>query len=606
MIVPMQKYAFMVYHKEYDSFLHTLRDLGVVHVKETKSIANHTEIQEMLAERKRVVATLQYLKKLNDEQKDTVLLPAKDLSKAEGLRLVEKVEAFQEKKAHLLAEKQLLLKDLAYMELWGDFSYATISNLKEAGYIVTFFNCQTSRFEPEWVDKYNAVVINNAQSVTYFITVTKEGEPVDIEAERPKMPDRGLGVLRTAYQQLLDHIEQTDNKLKQIAASEYNTLEALDRNLQNEFNYANVQIQTERQADNRLMFLEGWTTKDQAQRLETELDKQGYFFRQLEIQQEDKVPIKLKNNAYARLFEPLTRLFSLPNYTELDPTPMLAPFFMLFFGLCFGDGGYGLLVLLACIFLKKKVSPDMRPFLMLGRYLGGTTILVGILTGTFFGVALVDVPALKAVKEYFLTTNNLMTLSIVLGLVHIVFSKCVAAYKTKVQKGLKYSLAPWAWVFVIVSLLLVFGLPMMDIQLPQTLIYICYGIAGAGGLVILLYNSPGKNIFLNMGSAVWTTYNVASGMLGDALSYLRLFAIGLAGGILGGVFNMLGIETTSGLPLVARIPLMLFILLVGHGMNIALCAISSVVHPIRLIFVEYFKNSEYEGGGIAYLPFKKA
>ncbi|MDR2389739.1 MAG: ATPase [Tannerellaceae bacterium] len=596
----------MVYHKEYNSFLHTLRDLGVVHVKETQSIANHTEIQAVLAERKRVTAVLQFFKKLNDEQKDTVLLPAKVLLKKEGLQLAEKVEALQEKKVHLLAEKQVLLKDIAYMELWGDFSYTTISNLKEAGYNITFFNCPTSRFDPEWVDKYNAILINNAQSVSNFITITKEGEPVDIEAERPKMPDRGLEILRTAYQQLQDNIEQTDNKLKQMAASEYNTLEALDRYLQNEFNFTNVLIQTERQADDSLMFLEGWTTKDQAQHLEAELDKQGYFFQQLEIRQEDKVPIKLKNNAYARLFEPLTRLFSLPNYTELDPTPMLAPFFMLFFGLCFGDGGYGLLVVLACTFLKKKFSPDMRPFLSLAQYLGGTTILVGILTGTFFGIALVDVPALKAVKNYFLTTNNLMTLSLVLGLVHIVFSKCVAAYKTNVQKGIRYSLAPWAWVFVIVSLLLVFGLPMMDIQLPQTLIYVCYGIAGAGGLVILLYNSPGKNIFLNMGSAVWTTYNVASGMLGDALSYLRLFAIGLAGGILGGVFNMLGVETTSGLPLVARIPLMLFILLVGHGMNIALCAISSVVHPIRLIFVEYFKNSEYEGGGIAYLPFKKA
>jgi V/A-type H+-transporting ATPase subunit I len=238
--------------------------------------------------------------------------------------------------------------------------------------------------------------------------------------------------------------------------------------------------------------------------------------------------------------------------------------------------------------------------------LGGTTILVGILTGTFFGVALVDIPTFKAVKDYFLTTNNLMTLSIVLGLIHIVFSKCVAAYKTKVQRGVKYSLAPWAWVFVISSLLMVFGLPMLDIQLPQTLIYVCYGIAIVSGLVILFYNSPGKNVFLNMGSALWATYNAASGLLGDTLSYIRLFAIGLTGGILGGVFNMLGVEMTAGLPIVARIPLMLFVLLVGHGMNIALCTISSLVHPIRLIFVEYFKNSEYEGGGTAYLPFKKA
>jgi V/A-type H+-transporting ATPase subunit I len=602
----MRKYAFMVYHKEYDNFLHTLRNLGVVHVKQTKPIAGCAGLQEMLTEQKRVTALLKDFKKWNGEKKELVLLPARDIPKTEGLRLVEKIEALQEKKVQLLAEKQVLQKDLAYMEPWGDFSYTTINNLKEAGYIVTFFNCPTARFEPKWEDEYNAFLVNNVQSVSYFVTVTKKGEPIDIEAERPKMPDRGLEVLHTAHQLLQENIRQTDDKLKEIAASEYNTLEAFDKSLQDEFNFTNVQIQTERQADDRLMFLEGWTTKDQAQNLETELDKQGYFFRQEEIQEDDKVPIKLKNNSYARLFEPLTRLFSLPNYAEIDPTPLLAPFFMLFFGLCFGDGGYGLLVLLAGTFLKKKVSPDMRPFLTLGQYLGGTTILVGVLTGTFFGVALVDVPAFKAVKDYFLTTNNLMTLSIVLGLVHIVFSKCVAAYKTKVQKGFKYSIASWAWVFVIVSLLMVFGLPMLDIQLSQTLIHVCYGIAAVCGLVVLFYNAPGKNVFLNMGSAIWATYNVASGLLGDTLSYLRLFAIGLAGGILGGVFNMLGVEMTAGLPVVVRIPLMLFILLIGHGMNIALCMISSLVHPIRLIFVEYFKNSEYEGGGTAYLPFKKA
>jgi V/A-type H+-transporting ATPase subunit I len=605
MIVPMKKYAFMVYHKEYDSFLHTLRDLGVVHVKETKSIAGCTELQELQAERKRIAASLQYFKKLNDGNKDAVLLPAKDLSKAEGLRLVEKMEALQEKKAQLLAEKQALQKDIAYMELWGDFSYTTISNLKEAGYNVTFFNYQASRFDPEWIDKYNAILINNVQSVCYFITVTKEGEPVEIEAERPKMPDRGLGILRTTYEQLQDNIEQTDSKLKQIAASEYNTLDALDKNLQNEFNFANVQIQTERQADDRLMFLEGWTTKDQAQRLEAELDKQGYFYQQLKIQQDDKVPIKLKNNSYSRLFEPITRMFSLPNYMELDPTPLLAPFFMLFFGLCFGDGGYGLLVLLACTFLKKKVSLDMRPFLTLFQYLGGTTIIIGTLTGTFFGVALVDIPAFKAVKDYFLTSDNLMKISIILGLVHIVFGKCVAAYKTKVQKGIKYSISSFAWVFIIVSLLLVFGLPALDIHLPQTAVYTCYGVAFAGALLAFLYNSPGKNIFLNFGSGLWITYNTASGMLGDTLSYIRLYAIGLTGGILGGVFNMLGVDMTASLPIVARIPVMFVILLIGHGLNIGLCTISSLVHPVRLIFVEYYKNSEFEGGGKEYMPFKK-
>jgi len=94
-------------------------------------------------------------------------------------------------------------------------------------------------------------------------------------------------------------------------------------------------------------------------------------------------------------------------------------------------------------------------------------------------------------------------------------------------------------------------------------------------------------------------------LLGDTLSYVRLFAIGLAGGILGGVFNMLAFDMSANFHILARIPFVLFVLLIGHGLNIALSLIASLVHPVRLVFVEYFKNSEYEGGGVEYAPFKK-
>ena len=209
------------------------------------------------------------------------------------------------------------------------------------------------------------------------------------------------------------------------------------------------------------------------------------------------------------------------------------------------------------------------------------------------------------VKDYFVTSDNLMTFSIVIGLVQIIFGKCVAAYKTKLQKGTKYCIAPFAWVFVIVSLAVALGLPMLDLKLPTAVVNACFGIAGLGLVVAFLYNSPGKNIFLNFGTGLWNTYNMASGLLGDTLSYIRLFAIGLTGSILGGVFNTLAITMTEGMNVVLRVICMLLILLLGHAINIALCTISSLVHPLRLIFVEYYKNAEFEGGGKAYDPFRK-
>ena len=601
MIVKMSKYAFMVYHREYDAFLTTLRELGVVHVKETNSVLDNAELQALLAERKQVSTAIRYCKNLNSQTKEVTVAPARGLTKAEGLKLVGKLEEMQEKQAQLQAAKVSLEKDIAYMDIWGEFSYANIRRLKKAGFDVTFFSCPTSKYEPKWGEEYNAFLVNNFQSVTYFVTVTKTGTPIDIDAERPKMPDRGLAKLHLAMEQLLDNIKVLNNQLKEYAAEQYNTLVELEKNIQNEFNLSNTLVQTDREAGDKLMLLEGFVPTEEAPAMEVALEKEGYYFQELDIQDGDRVPIKLKNNKFNRLYEPITKMFSLPNYTEFDPTPLFAPFFMLFFGLCFGDGGYGLLVLLACSFFKRKVNPDFKPYLTLFQYLGLAAIIVGTCTGSFFGIALADVPALSKVKDYFVSSDNLMTFSIVIGLVQIIFGKTVAAFKMKAQKGVKYSIAPFAWVFVITALALAFGLPMLNLQLPETVKTVFIGIAVIGLVVAYLYNSPGKNIFLNFGTGLWNTYNMASGLLGDTLSYIRLFAIGLTGAILGGVFNQLAVDMTEGMNIVLRAVCMLLILLVGHAINIGLCTISSLVHPLRLIFVEYYKNAEFEGGG-----FKKA
>ena len=606
MIVKMSKYAFMVYHREYDAFLTTLRELGVVHVKETNSVLDNAELQALLAERKQVSTAIRYCKNLNSQTKEVTVAPARGLTKAEGLKLVGKLEEMQEKQAQLQAAKVSLEKDIAYMDIWGEFSYANIRRLKKAGFDVTFFSCPTSKYEPKWGEEYNAFLVNNFQSVTYFVTVTKTGTPIDIDAERPKMPDRGLAKLHLAMEQLLDNIKVLNNQLKEYAAEQYNTLVELEKNIQNEFNLSNTLVQTDREAGDKLMLLEGFVPTEEAPAMEVALEKEGYYFQEWAIQDGDRVPIKLKNNKFNRLYEPITKMFSLPNYTEFDPTPLFAPFFMLFFGLCFGDGGYGLLVLLACSFFKRKVNPDFKPYLTLFQYLGLAAIIVGTCTGSFFGIALADVPALSKVKDYFVSSDNLMTFSIVIGLVQIIFGKTVAAFKMKAQKGVKYSIAPFAWVFVITALALAFGLPMLNLQLPETVKTVFIGIAVIGLVVAYLYNSPGKNIFLNFGTGLWNTYNMASGLLGDTLSYIRLFAIGLTGAILGGVFNQLAVDMTEGMNIVLRAVCMLLILLVGHAINIGLCTISSLVHPLRLIFVEYYKNAEFEGGGKEYRPFKKA
>ena len=604
MIVKMNKYAFMVYHKEYETFLSDLRDAGVVHLVETKSTADNKELQESLIQRKRIDTLKRYFKTLLADQKDVQQAPARDISVKEGLRLVQKIEECQDKKALLESARQTLEKEIAYMEIWGEFTYSNINKLQRAGYHVTFFTCPAAKFNEDWVEKYNAIQISTYQSVVYFITITKIGEVIEIDAERPKMPDRGLAKLRARYNKQLEDIKAIGDRLKQYAVEDYNTLDMLDKKLHNQFNYSNAIVQATKEADDKLMLMEGWAPAENEEALEKLLDDKGFYYQKLEIKDEDNVPIQLKNNRFSRLFEPITKLFSLPNYNEFDPTPFFAPFFMMFFGFCFGDAGYGIIIVTACTLLKRKVAPEVRPFLSLFQFLGLATIIFGLLSGSFLGIALADVKALSSFKHYFLNTDNLMTLSIIVGLLQIVFGKCVAAAQVIYLKGWKYGIAPIGWIVVIVAALTIYGLPMLEIVLPPVALNVCNALMLAGLLVAMLYNSPGKNVFMNFGSGLWNAYNLASGLLGDTLSYIRLFAIGLTGAILGGVFNELAFTMTDGLNVVLRAVLVLLILLVGHSINFGLCMISSMVHPLRLTFVEYYKNAEFAGGGKSFNPFK--
>jgi V/A-type H+-transporting ATPase subunit I len=622
----MNKYAWLVYHKEYDAFLECLRSFGAVHIKSFRPTGELPVIRKLTSEDKRVKLQLDYLdtllkseeKREKDASGDPAIRHAGESidpaaasaslqfpSREEGDKLLGKIENLRDELGKIHTALVSLEKDREIMSVWGDFAYDKIEKLREAGYVITFFSCQTSHYDTTWESKYNAFVINTVQPLTYFITITPSGMEIPVNADRVKMPLKD-------YKQICSETER-ENKRKEEAHAEllttahqsYGALKALKTDIENELAWNNALVQTKREADKKVMFLEGWIPDDKTAEMEKTLAGEGFYYRKIEITDEDVIPIKLRNNKFTKLFEPVTKLYSLPNYKELDPTPLFAPFFMFFFGLCLGDGGYGLLLIIASILLKRKGKENIKPVATLLLYFGVMTLVVGTVTGTFFGVSIIDMPGLSPVKNYFISNENLMIISLVIGFFHVIYAKFIAAIKIKIQRGLKYSLSAFAWIFVILSLACIFVLPMIHAELPKPVEYILYGIAVIGGAIALFYNTPDKNIFLNFGAGLWTTYNTVSGLVGDVLSYIRLYAIGLTSALLGGVFNSMAIDMTAEInPFIRWLP-MLLILLVGHALNIGLSLISSLVHPLRLIYVEYYKNSEFEGGGLDYTPFRK-
>lgn len=583
MITQMKKYTFLVFHRDYEPFLEQLRELGVVHI--TQKAAGLIEDNEALQ------AALQR----EDELRRLLKQGAPDQLINERSNIQERIAAAQE------AAKQAAV--------WGEFDAARIAELKEAGYALRFFECATKTFQPEW-----GIAVNEKGGKTYFVQI---GEGLDLSettASELPAPEKS----EAAWLQEIEHLKglyaAAETRIVAWQKANMDDLQAQLTEARQQIDWEKVTLSTDKLAEGALCLFEGFCPIDKEPELNAMLAEAQVYYEETDPEKEDATPIELKNNFFTRLFEPITRLYSLPNYAELDPTPFFAPFFMLFFGLCLGDGGYGLVILLAGLAVIFK-APKLKEWGWLGVFMGATTMIVGILTGMFFGINLEEVAFLAPVKQYFITETNatvhfmggsyhpMMVFAILIGIFQILFAMGFKVVKITLRDGFKYAAYDCAWLVALVTLIVWAATAS---SLSTIGLYCIYAILGICALFILFYSNPDRKILLvNIGGGLWGTYNMVSGLLGDVLSYIRLFALGLAGGILGNVFNALALQAGGACPSwIGWLPTLL-ILVFGHTLNFALCLISSVVHPMRLTFVEFYKNAGFEGGGREYKPFKK-
>lgn len=607
MIQPMSKYAFLVFHRDYEAVLHQLRELGVLHIQERRDTREVEELQQIQQERGEVKTLLRQLRPFAEGQ-DPELHP-RLRQRAEGQELVRELHGLLELRGQKQQELAALRAEASEVALWGDFSPERLEQLDAAGYQLEFYSMPLARYTEDFEAGHDVLLIAEQAGRKYFVLLRRAGDAAPLaEADRLARPARSFAQVEELIAQRREELETLERSITIETPSHLAELEQYDRLLENELSFGKAQLQAERLADERLYLLEGFVPTEQAAAFEQELAKTGCYFKQIDFDPAtERVPIQLKNNSFARSFEFITQLFSLPNYSEIDQTVLIAPFFMLFFGMCFGDAGYGLILLLASTYFRLRNKGGDNSLLSLGQWLGGGAFVVGLVLGSIFGM---ELPWARD-KDYLFNQDNMMVIAVVIGLIQVFFGKLVGAYKTSRQQGWRYALSGYAWVLLLIGLGLIYLLPKLEITLPLWLQYGLYGIVGLSILVAFLYNSPGKNPLINIGSGLWTSYNNASGLLGDALSYIRLFAIGLTGSILGSVFNQLamscipsGADASIGGIIIGWV-MALFILAFGHTINFGIALIGAFVHPLRLTFVEYYKNSEFEGGGRPYAPLKR-
>ena len=582
MITQMKKYTFLVFHREYDAFLEQLRDLGVVHITEKAAgNADDQQLQHLLAEA--------------DSIRKLIAQGAPDQLLQEKAALEQRIAATQ--------------KEADRMAVWGDFSAKRMEQLQQAGYTLRYFTCPKKAFQPEW-----GIVVAEQGGLVYFVQVNNADEAPS-QCQEQFLSAKSTADLQKDVEGLNGLLVAQNARIESWAKTTIPTLETELQTIMQQIDWQRVTINTDTIAEGSLKLLEGFCPIDQTEALNAMLAAQEVYYQAEDPTDEDATPIKLRNNRFTQLFESLTGMYGWPNYNEFDPTPILAPFFLLFFAMCMGDCGYGiLLIIIGLLIAKKKLNIAM--FEGLGpiiTVLGVGTTVVGFFLGTFMGISLADAAWVPdTLKSVMLTGevmgyNIQMVLALCIGVFHICLAMTIKAICYTKQSGFKANIATWGWLLLIVGGLaaliisIVFSLPEAFTQW----LLIAIGISSA--LAIYIFNTPGRNPLINIGAGLWDTYNMATGILGDVLSYIRLYALGLAGGMLGAAFNDLALMVMGGSIEGATwqwLPFIL-ILLLGHVLNLAMSALGAFVHPLRLSFVEYFKNAGYEGKGTLYKPFKK-
>jgi len=635
MVVKMKKMELLLFYKERERFLDSLRSLGVVHIVENQEKCETPEIQSMLSAVRRCERITGKLNRIAGEIETG--LPQRADGDAESI--LERFEELEARKEKYQQEISAYKKDAQILEPWGNFDPQSVKRLLSRGIGIRFFIASIKQYEAINQSENIIQEINRQNGQVYFIAIEKD-QSSSIVAEEVRLPDMSINDIEGRIKELMHRIDEIDTELKQMTAYtgliEKKRLEILNR-----YNYARTNESMAEEVSGRLLHLSGWVPDDKVDNVKAFFETHPVYFSFRDPLPNEDVPVKLKNSKFSRLFEPITGIYSLPDYSELDITPFMAPFFTIFFGLCLGDAGYGGLLLLGCLIAGKKLPAKMKPVLSLMTILSISTIISGILLNSFFGQAIFGGPGVNnAFFSYGVKTFSPlspidngakgtvfpgMSLAILLGFIQLLFGMGLKSYIGIQIGGFKYGIQPLASMLMILGFvvwaahadLLGLGFPTFSVGplligkvLVAIPLAVAYALMIVGLLLFFTFNNLDKKAFLRPLLGLYELYNFASGLLGNILSYLRLFALGLAGGLLGGAFNQIAfmfITTADGKINYASAGIIgtILVLIIGHGLNLGLSLIGPFVHPLRLTFVEFYGAIGFKGGSKAYKPFAK-
>lgn len=516
------------------------------------------------------------------------------------------------------------LNNIAILKLWKNLDFNPLTELKNATIVLgslpaskkdAFFK----QLETEC--PLCTLQVVSKESGRYFSTVFVHKDEIENFNQLARQYDFTQITLppvdNTVAETLSKHekqVKQLQNEIQQITSKiqtlgKYKTALDISRSfLQTELARTNIEIKLMHTPN--IFVTEGWIKKTDAQNLEkiiSEITK-SYALTSRPAKEKEKPPIILQNPRWLKPFEAVTALYGMPSYREIDPTPYLAPFFLIFFGLAIGDVAYGVVLALLSWLLRRtnRFSENAKTFLTLFIYGGLAAALFGVITGSWLTLEPNKLPVFLQKLILFNPLDQpvfFLVITLILGLVQIYLGlilKLLDLYKGKSLSIALQSQIPPLLLLPGVALLIaqLLGLPLSNL-LTNLAIYL--SIAGSLG-VILFSQAEERKILSRIGGGLYNLYSMSS-FLGDTISYGRIMALGLATFLIGSAINTIFIGGVIFKSLLAKILLGILVLPILHLFNLTINTIGAFVHPARLQYVEFF-GKFFEGGGRRFKPLK--
>ena len=594
MIKKMTKYSFVVFHKEVEDFLKNLQEIGVVDVTRQKRAIDSFSM-EKFEEIARYNAAASALKRIKDEAlKAKEEIPA---NKPECENLLVHYTNMVAQRDLLKGKLSALKAEYAEALPWGAFTRENFKALENLSLVPYFYSVSAQKYNKEWESLYPIHILNEYNGKIYFAALMEDGNKPNLPLPESSFPAVSADHLAQQITESEALAQATNQELLALT----NCIEELDAEKENLFSNLDLYLANEasqKKADNTIVIFEAFAPTEIDSQVTAFLEENNVYYLKDAAKEEDNPPIKLKNNFFAKLYEPIGELYMLPKYGELDLTMFYAPFYMLFFGFCLGDMGYGLILILAGLFVSFKV----KAFANYGKliaWLGLGTVIMPALSGTVFGAKLYElVPLPQNITDFFFNDMQMFWFAILFGIFQIVVARFIQSIYNFTKKNYRVALNALGWGLSIAWATLAYASSEAGFSYPGWVNYIGF----AALALIVLCGSDAKNPIVRIVKGTFTLYDSTS-VFGDVLSYIRLFGLATSGGILGFVINSISM-TLGEVPYVGWL-LMIIMLIIGHTFVMLLSSLGAFVHPLRLTFIEFYKNAGFEGGGRAYNPLKK-